>query len=250
MCKILIFGGTSEGRELAEFCAERKIGVFVSVTTDYGAELLPKSKYVKIRVGKLDLSQMKRFLSEHDFDWIVDATHPYASLATENIALVCKELNKTRYRLVRKENAVLSGKTAENIDEIINELNRSSKRVLSTLGSKELPYLKKVKNAGERFWIRVLPTEGIAEYCESLGFGKEKILLGKGPFSVGDNIEHIRRSGAEILLTKESGAAGGYPQKVEAARVCGIELITLKRPRESGFTMDEIKTIIVGSAEK
>lgn len=42
MSEVLIFGGTTEGRLLAEFCAAKGIRAAVSVTTDYGAELLPR----------------------------------------------------------------------------------------------------------------------------------------------------------------------------------------------------------------
>ena len=41
MCDILIFGGTTEGRQLAEFCAGHGINACISVATEYGAELLP-----------------------------------------------------------------------------------------------------------------------------------------------------------------------------------------------------------------
>ena len=48
MPELLIFGGTTEGRQLAEFCDKKNIPACVCVTTDYGAELLPKSSYIKI----------------------------------------------------------------------------------------------------------------------------------------------------------------------------------------------------------
>ena len=47
MSEVLIFGGTTEGRLLAEFCATKEIRAAVSVTTDYGAELLPRSDYIR-----------------------------------------------------------------------------------------------------------------------------------------------------------------------------------------------------------
>ncbi|NLT10458.1 MAG: precorrin-6A/cobalt-precorrin-6A reductase, partial [Ruminococcus sp.] len=47
-----------------------------------------------------------------------------------------------------------------------------------------------------------------------------------------------------ILITKESGKTGGYPEKAQAAMICGTELITLVRPAESGFSFDEIIEII------
>ena len=38
--RVLIFGGTTEGRVLSQWCAENGISADVSVTTDYGARLL------------------------------------------------------------------------------------------------------------------------------------------------------------------------------------------------------------------
>ena len=40
MCKIWIFGGTTEGRLLAEYCSREKIEAWVSVASEYGEELL------------------------------------------------------------------------------------------------------------------------------------------------------------------------------------------------------------------
>ena len=95
-----------------------------------------------------------------------------------------------------------------------------------------------------RIWIRVLPAVGIEDHCASYGFDRSHIILGKGPFTVQENIAHIRQSGAEIIVTKECGAAGGYPEKCEAARVCGIETLTLTRPEEEGYSFDELIKVL------
>ena len=67
MSEVLIFGGTTEGRLLAEFCAAKGIRAAVSVTTDYGAELLPRSYFIRELVGNLDSSQMSFLLKTDDF---------------------------------------------------------------------------------------------------------------------------------------------------------------------------------------
>ena len=54
MSEVLIFGGTTEGRMLAEFCDFKMIPAAVSVTTEYGAGLLPQSEYIRELVGNLD----------------------------------------------------------------------------------------------------------------------------------------------------------------------------------------------------
>ncbi len=77
-----------------------------------------------------------------------------------------------------------------------------------------------------------------------MGYPDEHLILEKGPFSVEQNMAHIKRSSSALLVTKESGAAGGFPEKLEAAEKCGIKAIVLARPEEKGSTMEEIKSLI------
>lgn len=245
MFKIMIFGGTTEGRELAEFCAEKGIFADVSVATDYGAELLVKSDTVKILTGKLDFEHINELLLKNHYSMVIDATHPYAVLATKNISHACNVTQTAYFRLLRENNPITSGIVAENIDEVVELLNRNEKIILSTLGSKELPKISSIKKCFERLWVRILPAEGIVEYCKSFGIDENKIIPGKAPFSVEENIEHIRLSNAEILVTKESGKTGGYPQKVMAANECKIQCLTVKRPHENGFSAEDIRKIII-----
>lgn len=244
MSEILIFGGTSEGRMLADFCAENKINACVSVTTDYGAELLPCSRYITVFNGKLDKSEIAKLISDNKFSAVIDATHPYATLATENIRSACSDTNTSYYRLKRESSEILYGKILNSFDELTAYLNQNNKRILSTLGSKELPLLSKVNGHYDRIWLRLLPAEEIAEQCVKLGFDREKLIFGKGPFSIEENIKHIKACCADVLLTKESGKAGGYYEKSEAAKRLGTELVTIKRPEDSGFGIDEIKEIL------
>ena len=240
MCRLLIFGGTTEGRELAEYCSVNGIAADVSVATDYGAALLPSG--IRVLCGRLDAGQMKELINT-GYIAVVDATHPYAVEATENIRRACDETGARCLRLLRKSSAVC-GITVKDTDELVEYLNRTDTAVLSTLGSKSLPVLTRVKDFCERIWVRVLPSDDVFEQCCELGFDEHRVIIEKGPFSVERNVEHLRKSGAGILLTKESGTAGGYPEKAEAARICGAELITLIRPAEQGYSFDEVIKII------
>ena len=244
MIKTLIFGGTTEGRQLAEFCAEQGIYADISVTTEYGAELLPKSEFIKVLVGKLDETQIVALLKDKSYSTVIDATHPYAQLATTNIKRACKDVCTEYFRLLR-EPAELFGTVFDTITQAVNYLNSSDKTALITVGSKELPEFTLIHNFRERLYARVLPAENIFEQCRALGFSPEKIIAEKGPFSVEHNILHIKSSRAEILVTKESGANGGYPEKCEAARKLGIELLTIRRPNEQGFSPRDIQRILL-----
>ena len=245
MFKALIFGGTTEGRELAVFCAENAISADISVTTELGAQLLPKKSSVKILVGRLDHEGIKSLISQGEYTLIVDATHPFAQNATENIRAACLDLNREYYRVIRENSDEIFGEYAENTDELITLLNRTDKRILSTLGSKELQALTQISDYENRVFLRVLNDRKIIEHCQKLGFKSSQIISGRGPFSEEENVAHIRQSGAEILVTKDSGKTGGYPEKIAAAKRCKIELITLKRPEESGISLSEIQKIML-----
>ncbi|WP_368257513.1 precorrin-6A/cobalt-precorrin-6A reductase, partial [Intestinimonas butyriciproducens] len=51
---ILLFGGTSEGRELAEWLAGEGVGVTLCVATGYGASLIPSDPRIRVHTGRLD----------------------------------------------------------------------------------------------------------------------------------------------------------------------------------------------------
>ena len=244
MCSVLIFGGTTEGREIAEYCSEKRISAAVSVATEYGAELLPKSSYIKRFIGRLDADGIKELILRLECIAVIDATHPYAEEVTKNIVIACNALNMPYYRLIRAPENLSDCIKVKSMDDLVVKLNCCVKKVLSTLGSKELPRLAEVCDYADRIWIRALPIEEVRKSCIKLGFCEDRLILEKGPFTVEQNIEHIRKSGAEILVTKESGTIGGFPEKLKAAKLCGIDVAVLVRPTEKGFTAEEIKIIL------
>ncbi|MFT2675385.1 precorrin-6A/cobalt-precorrin-6A reductase, partial [Escherichia coli] len=52
----------------------------------------------------------------------------------------------------------------------------------------------------------------------------------QGPFSQAFNEALWRDWGIDCVVTKDSGEAGGYRAKVDAARALGIPLLTVRRP--------------------
>lgn len=74
--KLLIFGGTTEGRILAKTLTERGNQVTVSVATPLGAEEL-RGIPCEIWEGRLDETAMAERI--RGFPLVIDATHPYAS---------------------------------------------------------------------------------------------------------------------------------------------------------------------------
>jgi len=78
--KILLFGGTTEGRVLSEVLAKRGDDVTVCVATDYGREEQAQVDGVTILTGRKGPEEMRALMGPCDL--VVDATHPYATEVT------------------------------------------------------------------------------------------------------------------------------------------------------------------------
>lgn len=83
MNKVLLFGGTGEGRALAEWMVARGIPHTVCVATEYGETLLPAG--AEAHVGRMDSGEMEALMRAGGYSLAVDATHPYAVEVTEHI---------------------------------------------------------------------------------------------------------------------------------------------------------------------
>lgn len=114
--------------------------------------------------------------------------------------------------------------------------------ILLTTGSKELaPFA--VPGLRDRCFPRVLPSLDSLGRCLELGFSPAHVLCMQGPFSKELNLAIIRQYGIGALVTKASGGAGGFWDKVEAAREAGCALVVVERPcQETGRSLEELKT--------
>lgn len=73
MCKICVFAGTTEGRELVEFLASQNISVTACVATEYGQTLLSPADNLTISAKRLTEPEMVDMLLKSCFDVVVDA---------------------------------------------------------------------------------------------------------------------------------------------------------------------------------
>ena len=97
--KVLVFGGTTEGRLLARELSALGAQVTVSVATALGAEELRGVPPLTVCVGRKDTRQMREMLP--GFAVCVDATHPYAAEASGNIRAACLAAGVPYRRLLR-----------------------------------------------------------------------------------------------------------------------------------------------------
>lgn len=244
MSKILIFGGTSEGRQLCEFCIKNNIEAYVSTATVYGAELLPKSNIVTVVSGRKNSLEIAGFIQENNVSLVIDATHPYAFEVSENILTACGKTH-CEYIRVKRGESVLHGNCFDDIDSAVIYLDGVSGNILFTIGSKELAKFSGISNFSNRSAARVLPSEESVKKCREVSIESGNIIAQQGPFTKSENIAHIQKYNAAYLVTKESGSAGGFEEKAEAAEECGIELVVIRRREENGITVAEAEKLLL-----
>lgn len=254
MCKILIFGGTTEGRLLAEYCNKKRINAWVSVATDYGKMVLPQSRYLCVREAPMDACEMEEFIKRQGILLVLDATHPYAAEVSRNIRTACERTGIKLLRVVRKpEIADQRGEAKENIlwvdsvEEAVHFLDGKTGNILVTTGSKELSLYTALKDFEERVYARVLPSASVISACGLLGIKGRHLIAMQGPFSSEMNRAMIKQYDIRYLVTKEAGSAGGFLEKTEAAGECKIMTVVIGRPtEENGISLEEAKAALRG----
>ncbi len=252
----LIFAGTSEGRKLAEFLQEHQICAEICVATEYGEELLAATEYIQVHTGRMTEPEMEKYIQERSgapFQAVIDATHPHAAEVTENIRTACEKTGMRYVRLLRGQidlSAFSDLVTFPDCESAAEWLETQNGRIFLTTGMKELPMVADRISDRERLYARVLPQPEIFPLAEELGLSKKQLICMQGPFSKELNVAMLREVQAKFLLTKESGNAGGFAQKAEAAKEAGAVCVVIRRPvQEQGFSLEEIQERILSTRE-
>lgn len=262
MCRILIFGGTTEGRLLAEYCHQQEIEAYVSVVSGYGADLLPESEYLHVLSGRMAGEAMEGFMKRAAIRAVFDATHPYAAEATRNIKEACGRARVSYLRVTRESAAAEnpggdSGKGPAaafasqvvyvySVEEAVCYLKDREGDILVTTGSKELAAYTALPGYEERLYVRVLPSCAAISACEDIGIRGKRIIAMQGPFSEEMNRAMMRQLGVRYLVTKEAGTAGGFLEKLSAAEALSVTAVVIGRPLEErdGITLDAAKILL------
>lgn len=245
MKNILIFAGTTEGRKLAEAAqtAEADCHFFVSVATEYGRDLLPaQNSHVTVLAKRMTGHEMKDFIQSNGIRMTVDATHPYAAVVSENIRSACCETGSKYVRLLRETTSLDSSyKIVPHTQAAVEYLKSTKGKVLLTTGSKELQSYTVLPDYESRLYPRILPSPEMTAKAFDLGFDGAHLICMQGPFSYDMNLAMLKQTGASILVTKESGRAGGFGEKLAAAEAAGVQVLIIGRPSaEAGYSLSQV----------
>jgi len=260
MSKILIFGGTTEGRRLAQIFAKNGIETELCVASEYGEKLMEFSDFkeltadenslLKIKTGRISKNEMEN-LCKNGYSAVVDATHPFAAVVTDYI----RQVFPAEIPVVRLERELshINENFCDYFESVsecaatLEEFSSSNpdKKILLTTGSKDLKIFCRNENLRKNLVVRVLPALESLEICMEAGLEGRQIVAMQGPFSVKMNEIQIKDFGISAIVTKESGKTGGLDTKILAAKNCGIKCFVIKKPE----TENRIQTVTKSAAE-
>ena len=243
MKRLLLFGGTGETRALLRALEPLRLETTLSVATSYGRALL-SSGYpgLTVRTGRLDHHGIRALIREERFFCVIDATHPYAAAATENIRAAAAAEGCPYLRFLRAQSLYGDAVVVPTAQEAAAYLNGTAGNVLLTTGSKELEVFTAVSDYRARLFVRVLHphTPESVGACLDLGFPVDHIIAMQGPFSKELNVALMRQLEIGTLVTKDGGIPGGFPEKQEAAGELNAALVVIGRAREDGLALRDI----------
>ena len=248
MYKVIVFAGTTEGREIAEFLDRKGISAHICVATEYGEQLLQGGQNLEISHERLNAEEMELRIKEKKCEMVIDATHPYAAEVTINIKKACEAAEVSYIRVLREnQENQNSGDClyADSVEDAVALLEHTKGNILATTGSKEAAKYTALTDYESRVFLRVLSLPDVVKQCKELGFQGKNLICMQGPFSKELNIAMLRQWDCKYLVTKMSGATGGFQEKIDAARICGCISVIIGRPlKESGLSVNECKRIL------
>ena len=254
---------------------EHPVRCFVCTATGYGKRILDNLPGVAICAGRMDSAGIQHFIEKNNIDLVIDATHPFAGEVTANIKSACAAANmkieannilqKSAVRYVRclrergehisgenirataggaMQNAGDSAVWTDSVSQAVSYLKKTTGNILIATGSKELHLYTEIENYRQRCFARVLSTREAVEKSVDLGFEGRHLIAMQGPFSVEMNLALLKQTEAAWFVTKESGATGGFEEKLKAARLAQAVPVIVGRPYETGESLETVKEMI------
>jgi precorrin-6A/cobalt-precorrin-6A reductase len=224
MRRILILGGTTEARRLAERLAERRdLAVTLSLA---GRTANPAAQPVPVRIGGFGGAQgLAAHLAAERIDALIDATHPYAAIISANAARAADAAGVPLLGLRRPAWVAVAGDRWTEVDDTnaaVQALGTAPRRVFLALGRNEVAAFVA---APQHFYL----VRSVDPIEPPLRVPHARYVIGRGPFTQTDDHALLADHGIEIVVAKNSGGDATYG-KIAAARALGIAVIMLRRP--------------------
>lgn len=224
---ILIFGGTTEGRMAVDVCEQAGQPFYYSTRTDGQQVTLHHGWRL---VGTMTADDIRRFCREHDVRLIVDASHPFAEGLHESVAAA--GLPVVRIDRQRQQPAPDLVWCADFEEALVRLAADPPRRLLALTGVNTIARLKP-------FWqqhpavFRILDREESRQQAADSGLTAGQLVFydDHAPLPTAEQERMLmEQTGCDAVITKESGASGGFAAKVEAARQLGLRIFVVAAP--------------------
>jgi len=228
---ILVFGGTTEGKQVIEVLNTLQLPFVYSTKTTISAEL---GNYGVYRSGAFSKEELDVFICEYKIKMIIHASHPFAEVLHKTIESSAKENTILVYRLQRVypekkiDENVLYVKNYQDLELLLTN-NFLTKKALFLTGVQtieRLSYFWKLQTS----YFRILDRQLSINIALKSNFPKEQLILGMPNKKVSEEIKLIHQLGIDLLITKESGESGALSVKIQAAKECSIPIIIIEKP--------------------
>jgi precorrin-6A/cobalt-precorrin-6A reductase len=235
---VMVMSGTSDAVKIITYLdAMEDTVITATTTTSYGAKLAFDAGADEVKVGGLGVEAMVELIQQKKIDLLMDATHPFASQATETAV---NAANSAKIEYLRFERPAIPHQTIKNL-HVVKDFSEASKtaselisktnngKIMHLAGVSTLPQILE-KISANSIIVRVLPAVYSIKKCLELGIPSENIVAMQGTFSSEFNKALMAEFNVDVVITKESGESGGTLSKLEAAAQLEIPVVMVKRP--------------------
>jgi len=224
MRRILILGGTTEARRLAERLVERvELNVTVSLA---GRTTAPAAQAAPVRIGGFGGAEgLAHYLTSERVDVLIDATHPYAAIISANAAAAATATRIPLLALRRPPWAALPGDCWIEVADAgaaVEALGEEPRRVFLAFGKMEIGTFARAPQ--HHYLVR-----SVEPVDPPLPVPRASYVIGRGPFTEAADQALLATHAIDVVVAKNSGGAATYG-KIAAARVLGLPVILLQRP--------------------
>lgn len=234
---ILILGGTTEARDLADLLCDAG---YAPVTSLAGITRAPAAIRGETRKGGFGGPDgLASYLEEGRFRALIDATHPFAGVISRHAAEAARRCGLPLIRLERPAWTPEPGARWTEVPDNDAALRAvpTGARVLLTIGRKEvMPFLARPD------------ISGVARMIEPLGNAHGpgwQVLLARPPFGLDAELQLLGDHGVTHLVTKNSGGEETRA-KLTAARIKGVEVVMIRRPpKPPAYTVADPGSLLI-----
>jgi precorrin-6A/cobalt-precorrin-6A reductase len=222
--RVLILGGTTEGRELAERLAGRaELEVTLSLA---GRTAQIVEQAVPLRIGGFGGTEgLVRHLREARIDVLIDATHPFAAIMSSHAAAAANAAGLAFVALRRPPWAPVQGDRWTRVcgvEEAVSSLGSAPRRVFLALGRQEIrPFCA----APQHFYL----VRSVDPVDPPLAVQGALYVVERGPFGEAGDRALLLAHRIDVVISRNSGGSAAYA-KIAAARALGVPVILLERP--------------------